>query len=118
VGNRDDHLRNHGFILARTGWRLAPAFDVNPNIDKAEHVLSIDDSDNRPALDTVVASAAFYGLTPERAKIVVEEVASAVDGWRDEARKAGISAADIALTRTAFSAHTEYRRGSKALAGS
>ena len=118
VGNRDDHLRNHGFILARTGWRLAPAFDVNPNIDKAEHVLNIDDSDNRPALDTVVASAAFYGLTPERAKIVVEEVASAVDGWRDEARKAGISAADIALTRTAFSAHTEYRRGSKALAGS
>lgn len=118
VGNRDDHLRNHGFILARTGWRLAPAFDVNPNIDKAEHVLNIDDSDNRPALDTVVASAAFYGLTPERAKIVVEEVASAVDGWRDEARKAGISAADIALTQAAFSAHTEYRRGSKALAGS
>lgn len=35
VGNRDDHLRNHGFILASTGWRLAPAFDVNPNIDKA-----------------------------------------------------------------------------------
>jgi serine/threonine-protein kinase HipA len=118
VGNRDDHPRNHGFILARTGWRLAPAFDVNPNIDKAEHVLNIDDSDNRPALDTVVASAAFYGLTPERAKIVVEEVASAVDGWRDEARKAGISAADIALTQAAFSAHTEYRRGSKALAGS
>ena len=118
VGNRDDHLRNHGFILDRTGWRLAPAFDVNPNIDKAEHVLNIDDSDNRPALDTVVATAAFYGLAPQRAKLVVEEVATAVDGWQDEARKAGISAADIALTRTAFSAHTEYRRGSKALAGS
>jgi len=28
VGNREDHLRNHGFILGETGWRLAPAFDV------------------------------------------------------------------------------------------
>lgn len=35
VGNWDDHLRNHGFVLGATGWRLAPAFDVNPNIDKA-----------------------------------------------------------------------------------
>src|SRR6185437_9070664 len=32
VGNRDDHLRNHGFLLTAAGWRLAPAFDLNPNI--------------------------------------------------------------------------------------
>jgi serine/threonine-protein kinase HipA len=32
VGNRDDHLRNHGFVLGVAGWRLAPAFDVNPNV--------------------------------------------------------------------------------------
>ncbi|MCX7249689.1 MAG: HipA domain-containing protein [Burkholderiales bacterium] len=32
VGNRDDHLRNHGFVLGTNGWQLAPAFDVNPNI--------------------------------------------------------------------------------------
>jgi len=59
VGNRDDHLRNHGFILGAAGWRLAPAFDVNPNIDKAEHVLNIDDADNRPSLATVLSTAAF-----------------------------------------------------------
>jgi serine/threonine-protein kinase HipA len=63
VGNRDDHLRNHGFVLSSTGWRLAPAFDVNPNIDKAEHVLNIDDMDNRPDLQTALSTAAFYGLT-------------------------------------------------------
>ena len=38
IGNRDDHLRNHGFLLTPTGWRLAPAFDLNPNTDRAEHV--------------------------------------------------------------------------------
>ena len=34
VGNRDDHLRNHGMILTSRGWRLAPAFDFNPNTDE------------------------------------------------------------------------------------
>lgn len=109
VGNRDDHLRNHGFILGATGWRLAPAFDVNPNIDKAEHVLNIDDVDNRPSLQTVLTTAAFYGLTEERGKQIVEEVASAVDGWETLARQVGIARGDVELTAGAFSAHAEYR---------
>jgi len=114
VGNRDDHLRNHGFVLGVDGWRLAPAFDVNPNTDKAEHVLNIDDTDNRPSLHTVVATAAFYGLTPDRASQVVHEVAHAVDGWQDAARRAAISRADIELTAIAFAAHTAYRSNAEA----
>ena len=113
TGNRDDHLRNHGFVLAETGWRLAPAFDVNPNIDKAEHVLNIDDTDNRPNLETVLTTAAFYGLTEERGKQIVEEVASAVDGWEDAARQAGIARADVELTAGALSAHAEYRSATR-----
>lgn len=109
VGNRDDHLRNHGFVLGKTGWRLAPAFDVNPNIDKAEHVLNIDDVDNRPNLETVISTAAFYGLGDGTSQQVLEEVATTVDGWQDVARRAGISGADIDLTAGAFSAHAELR---------
>lgn len=110
VGNRDDHLRNHGFVLGANGWRLAPAFDVNPNIDKAEHVLNLDDADNRPSLETVLNTAQFYGLFEDQACQVVEEMACAVDGWRDSARKAGIPAGDVELTASAFSAHSEYRK--------
>ena len=109
VGNRDDHLRNHGFVLGTNGWRLAPAFDVNPNIDKAEHVLNIDDTDNRPSLETVLTTARFYGLSPDRAEQIIEEVASAVDDWRGAARRAGIAAGDVELTAGAFSAHSGYR---------
>ncbi len=110
VGNRDDHLRNHGFVLGPTGWRLAPAFDLNPNIDKAEHVLNIDDSDNRPSLETVLTTAAFYGLAPQRARHIVKEVARAVDGWEDAARRAGIARADVELMAGAFSGHSRYRQ--------
>lgn len=102
VGNRDDHLRNHGFVLAQDGWRLAPAFDVNPNIDKAEHVLNLDDMDNRPSLDTVLSTAMFYGLTEDRAQQVLAEVRQVVGAWREAARRAGISGADIEVTAAAF----------------
>jgi serine/threonine-protein kinase HipA len=105
VGNRDDHLRNHGFILGKRGWRLSPAFDVNPSIDKANHVLNIDDVDNRPSLDTVLATAAFYRLTPQRATDVIGEVVAAVGDWKAVARRARIAAADIELSACAFKAH-------------
>lgn len=104
VGNRDDHLRNHGFILGQRGWRLAPAFDVNPDIGKATHVLNIDDTDNRPSLDTVEATAAFYRLAPRRAREIIEKAVNVVSGWRSAARRAGIPAADIELTAVAFNA--------------
>lgn len=35
--NTDDHLRNHGLLSTPGGWRLSPAFDMNPNPDLGEH---------------------------------------------------------------------------------
>ena len=102
VGNRDDHLRNHGFVLEATGWRLAPAFDVNPNIDKSEHVLNIDDSDNRPNLKTVLTTSAFYGLTMDQAQKIIDDVIAVVANWRYLAKRFGISNADIEITAAAF----------------
>lgn len=102
VGNRDDHLRNHGFVLEATGWRLAPAFDVNPNIDKSEHVLNIDDSDNRPNLKTVLSTSAFYGLRTDQAQKIIDDVIAVVANWRQLAKKIGVSSADIELTAVAF----------------
>lgn len=102
VGNRDDHLRNHGFILGKHGWRLSPAFDVNPAIDKPAHVLNIDDVDNRPSLETVLATAGFYRLPPKCAGDIIDEIVKVVAGWQTAARRAKIAAADIELSANAF----------------
>ena len=40
ISNTDDHLRNHGFLIEDGAWRLSPAFDVNPSIDKDELAIS------------------------------------------------------------------------------
>lgn len=110
IGNRDDHLRNHGFILSQRGWRLAPAFDVNPNIDKDTHALNIDPVDNRPSLHTVLATAEYYRLKPIESEQIVAEVAEVVDHWPSLAQQMGIAAADLALVEKAFSAHADYRK--------
>jgi serine/threonine-protein kinase HipA len=102
IGNRDDHLRNHGFILTSSGWRLAPAFDVNPNIEKAEHVLNLDESDNRPSLATVVKTAEWYSLSKDRGAKIVGEITEVTRRWREVAARAKIARADIELTAIAF----------------
>ena len=107
--NRDDHLRNPGCVLGEHGWWLAPAFDVNPSVDKAEHGLNIDDAGNRTSLQTVLSTAALYGFSPKRAQQAVTAVVRAVDGWRDGANRAGIARAEIETPAIAFSAHAAYR---------
>lgn len=57
VGNTDDHLRNHGFLLTRGGWRLSPAYDVNPNPDALGLSLNIDELSNALDLDLAVHCA-------------------------------------------------------------
>jgi serine/threonine-protein kinase HipA len=103
IGNRDDHLRNHGFLLRPQGWILAPAFDVNPNPDKREHVLNIDESDNRPDLAIVSQTAEWYELSPSKAMQIIEEVVQIVQKWQEVARRTGISGAEIELMRHVFS---------------
>ena len=102
TGHRDDHLRNHGFLRSRDGWRLSPAFDLNPLLDKPEHDLAIDESIRQPDLALVAETAPFYRLSAAGADRVIAEVREAVAGWRDAARMTGLPADEIALFAGAF----------------
>ncbi|MEI7706842.1 MAG: type II toxin-antitoxin system HipA family toxin [Chlorobium sp.] len=92
TANRDDHLRNHGFIRTPSGWRLAPAFDMNPSFKKEEHVLSFDLYNRKPDLERVIATAAYYQIDTERARMKVRNVCSVIEGWKASAKKLGLSA--------------------------
>lgn len=102
TGNRDDHLRNHGFLLTPAGWRLAPAFDLNPNTDRADHVLNIDETDNRPSLATVLETSEWYVKSKDRGAAIVDEVLHETKTWRRAAQALNIARADIELTGAAF----------------
>jgi len=102
IGNRDDHLRNHGFLLTSDGWRLAPAFDLNPDPDRADHVLNIDESDNRPSVGTVIETSEWYVGSKDRGAAIVTEVLNETRQWREAAQQLKITRADIELTAAAF----------------
>lgn len=96
IGNRDDHLRNHGFLREATGWRLAPAFDVNPNPDKYVHVLSLDEHEPTPDSNLILRNRSYYRLGAERAAQVADEVRTAVRSWEARARTMGIKRTETA----------------------
>jgi len=103
VGNKDDHLRNHGFVLDARGWRLSMAFDMNPNIDKHDHVLNIDGSSSIPSVENAINSGAFYDLKDGEANSIVEEIGYVVSTWKKEANDRQIARAEIELMEQAFS---------------
>jgi serine/threonine-protein kinase HipA len=96
VANRDDHLRNHGFIRHTGGWRLAPAYDMNPSIKKDTHVLTLDDSSTEPDLATVMATAEFYRVSREQAQQNLARLRGVLGTWENKARLLGLSAEDRA----------------------
>jgi serine/threonine-protein kinase HipA len=98
INNTDDHLRNHGFLRTKSGWRLAPAFDLNPNPEApGGHVTTIAGSSNPGTdVDALLAHAENFGLTQKRATAILHEVAAAAADWPAAARHQGIPASEIA----------------------
>ena len=105
VSNTDDHLRNHGFLRDETGWRLSPAFDLNPvpiDVRPRVHALAIDADDPTASLDQARSVARSFGLTASAARSVIAKVAGSVQRWRATAATMGLSKAQIERMSTAF----------------
>lgn len=102
IGNRDDHLRNHGFLRERTGWRLAPAFDMNPNPSKSEHSLTLDGATAAPDLDAAIKTADLYRLGPSQAGHLVGQIRSVVGDWHREADSLAIPKPEVVRMESVF----------------
>ena len=63
ISNTDDHLRNHGFLYSgRDGWRLSPAYDLNPvPVDIKPRILTtaINEDDGTASLTLALDVAAY-----------------------------------------------------------
>lgn len=109
IANTDDHLRNHGFLFNGTGgWRLSPAYDMNPvPLDVKARILSltIDEADDTASLDVALSMARQCGLKLPVVKEIVSEVQAAVAQWRACAATYGLNARDIDRMKSAFEYH-------------
>ncbi|MCD6347887.1 MAG: type II toxin-antitoxin system HipA family toxin [Bacteroidales bacterium] len=102
ISNTDDHLRNHGFLLSRKGWSLSPAYDINPEADKAGLSLNIDINDNSLDLDLARSVGEYFLLTQEKMSVVIEEVRSVIKTWPLLAKKLKIPNSEQIMMERAF----------------
>jgi serine/threonine-protein kinase HipA len=105
ISNTDDHLRNHGFLrTSSSGWTLSPAFDINPDPRPGPKRLStaVDYSDTAASIHRLIDVADDFRLKPSDAPQILDEVSSAVAGWRSAAERVGLSHAAADQMAPAF----------------
>ena len=106
ISNTDDHLRNHAFLYTGPdGWRLAPAYDLNPvptDIKPRVLTTAIDLDDGAASLDLAMSVVGYFELDEGKAHAIAAEVGMAVRTWREEAARMGLTPAEINRMASAF----------------
>jgi serine/threonine-protein kinase HipA len=64
----DEHLRNHGFLLTDTGWRLSPAYDINPNEYGTGLHLNISEADNALEPEPATSLSSYFSVSEARGR--------------------------------------------------
>ena len=105
ISNTDDHLLNHGFLHAGgDAWRLAPAFDLNPNPDTgARHLATaINNSDDEADLGLLLSVTRSFRLSEPQGRSMLLDVAAVVGQWRDVAARLGLAPKEVESMSPAF----------------
>lgn len=105
VNNVDDHMRNHGFLRERNGWRLAPAFDINPfyKLGTLESTpVSTDDDPSARDIRVLLKNHDAFRLTEPAASDIITAVEAATADWRDVAMGFGVAPEALGTMSDAF----------------
>ena len=102
VSNTDDHLRNHGFLLIDRGWRLSPAYDLNPDPQGMGLSLNISEIDNALSLDLAREVAPYFRVDTDDASTIIDQVQDSVRQWRNVASRWGINRSEQNRVKSAF----------------
>jgi len=108
VSNTDDHLRNHGFLLAEHGWTLSPMYDVNPDIYGNALSLGVSANDNSINFELAVETAKYYDISVHDARNTVADIQKTIcENWQVLAANYGLSKNAINRMKPAFA--MEYK---------
>jgi serine/threonine-protein kinase HipA len=103
VSNTDDHLRNHGFLLAPgKGWQLSEAYDMNPAPAAHGLRLNVSEADNAQDIDLALSVAPYFRITVKDANAIIERSQAVVRQWPKVAKSLRISAREQQLMGSAF----------------
>jgi serine/threonine-protein kinase HipA len=97
ITNSDDHLRNHGFLLTKTGWRLSPMYDVNPTPYGETLSLLVDENDNSISKELLISVADYYAITKVSAETIFKEMQQIISKNINKTAKTNVTVFQIVL---------------------
>lgn len=97
IENTDDHAKNHAFLHAGgQAWRLAPAYDLQPQMQGLHyHQLIIGNDGSEPTLANALSYASRFMLTESEARTEIEALLDGVSRWKQVFSEAGVPACNI-----------------------
>ncbi|MDR0959215.1 MAG: type II toxin-antitoxin system HipA family toxin [Propionibacteriaceae bacterium] len=84
INNTDDHLRNHGVIRTKQGWRLSPVFDINPSPQIGAPRATAIGGETAPeaGMTALLETSELFGLDKGEASAALEEIDAGLSEWR------------------------------------
>ena len=110
VRNRDDHLRNHGFVCRDGSWHLSPAYDVvaQPVLGGQaafDLAMSLGDLGEAATIANALSRCEAFNLKRNEAEAIVAEMRTVVsENWQTLMRETGVSRNDLEAVRGCFAA--------------
>ena len=96
IDNTDDHEKNHMFMGQGHSLKLAPAFDVLPTLQSlGVQSMRVGKEGADSSVSNALSECKQFGLTPLRARQLVEEVAAVVSAWQSHFSQAGLALQDL-----------------------
>lgn len=96
IENTDDHEKNHAFLFGADGWRLAPAYDVQPQLQGVGYQqLLLGKTGHEASLSNALSEVGRFMLTQSEASHQVDIMIDMLLDWKDVFRNCGVSDQDI-----------------------
>lgn len=106
VGNLDNHLRNHAFLMTDIGWELSPAFDVNPEpVSKVSDIFQLSlFGENELVLENFTTKKALdlFGITKDECEEEISKLKSVMKDAVKEACKVGLDTKSVEAIANRF----------------
>lgn len=104
VGNRDDHLKNHGFLkdVSSPLYRLSPAYDVVPAANSNTHAIGLGTDGAVATIDNALSCLEAFGITEKEATVFIEKAKASTYDLVEHAQSNGMRSEDVKILKQGF----------------
>jgi serine/threonine-protein kinase HipA len=106
AGNRDDHAKQHSFLMAPDGrWALSPAYDLSfSDGPGGEHYLAVGGVGRNVPTGVLLAMCAKHAVPEKRARAILDDVCAAIAQFRTIATPLGVTKSNLNAIGSALDA--------------